>query len=390
MVPAKKAKLPGSAAHVAPIARGNSLGLTQRDLNVLLDNFDELEKGKKNTKRGFVRWPFRKVSVTMKLIHPGRSESEFNVASRNISREGVSVLHNAYIHPGTKCAVSMPHPTNGPTWLPGTIMRCVHRGGMTHEAGIKFTEPINAREYVELDSLSDWFSLEKVQADKLTGTIVLVDDSEMDRRIVKHYLRETQLRLREAKNVDEALNLCLEGCDLLIVGYHLDKGTGADLIQQVRDKGIPTPAIVTTSDTSPQVRERLKQVRVNALLAKPIAQDILLRAVAEFLTQQQGAETLSTTLSPDDPASHLVNEFVESLRKCARKLESTIKDGDASVARTLSLQIKGSAPTLGFPTIAKLADEAAISLTRTASTLESAQQLRALITACDRARARSE
>ena len=389
MLPAKKPKT-AAGASTALQGRGNSLGLSQRDLMVLLDHFDERDGTKKNTKRGFVRWAFRKVCVPMKLMHPGRSESEFNIACRNISREGVAILHNAYIHPGTKCAIAMPHPTNGPTWLPGTVVRCVHRGGMTHEAGIKFTEPVNAREYVELDSLSDWFSLEKVQAEQLTGTIVLVDDSEMDRRIAKHYLRETQLRLREAKSADEALNLCLEGCDLLIVGYHLDKGTGADFVQLVRDKGIPTPAIVTTSDTSPQVRERLKQVRVNALLAKPISQDTLLRAVAEFLTMQQGAETLASTLSPDDPANHLVQEFVDSLRKCARKLEATIKDGDASTARTICLQIKGSAPTLGFPTIAKLADEAAISLTRTASTLESAQQIRSLITACDRARARND
>lgn len=376
-------------AAATQVGRSNSLSLNPRDLAQMLDQFDAKDAAsKKGPQRNYVRWPYRKISIPMKLIHPGRSESAFLVAGRNISREGIGILHNAYIHPGTRCMVCLTHPTNGTVWVDGTIMRCVHRGGMTHEAGIKFSSPINAREYVELDPMADWFSLEKVQADQLQGTIVMVDDSEMDRRIIKHYLRETQMRVREAKGADEALALCLEGCDLLVVGYHLETGTGADLVAMLREKGVPTPVIMTTSDTSPQVRERMKQVRVNAVLAKPISQSTLLRAVAEFLTVQEGGESLSSTLHPDDPANNLVNEYVQSLRQCAKKLDEAIKNSDAAMARTVCLQVKGSAPTLGFPTIAKLADEAATALTRTASTLESAQQLRAVITACERARGR--
>jgi CheY-like chemotaxis protein len=367
--------------------KANSLGLGPRELKTILDQFDVIDSAdKKSAHRNLARWPFRKPAIAMKLVHPGRNETELWVAGRNLSHQGVGVLHNAYIHPGTRCIVALPHPKKGPMWFDGTIVRCIHRGGMMHEAGIKFDAPINARDYVVLDPLVDWFSREKVDAEALHGTVVLAEESEVDRRILRHFLRETLVRIREAKGVDDAAAMCAEGCDLLIVGYHREVGTGVDLVTQLRERGVSAPVLMTTSDTSAPVWERMRRVHINAALPKPISQSILLRAIAEFLTTREEPPTLDPSAGPDDFMNNLVREYIEGLHQWAEELEEASGASDPAAALTICQKIKGSAPSVGLQVLAKLADEAASSLTRSKGTQGAAREIRALIAACEQAR----
>ena len=182
---------PNSGWTPAPSGRPNTVGLHERELGELLDRFDAPEAGPGNPKRDFVRWPFRRTSVQVRLIHPSGAITSVSVACRNISRGGVSAIHNAYLHPGTKCRIALPHPQHGHKQIDGQVVRCHHRSGMIHEIGIAFKEPIDVREFIRADPLADCFSLERVKPEELTGTIMVVDASEIDRRIYKHFLRET-------------------------------------------------------------------------------------------------------------------------------------------------------------------------------------------------------
>lgn len=342
--------------------------------------------GSGQKRRDFIRWPFVHASVRMKMHNGDGLQSEFSVACRDLSKGGISVLHRSFLHTGTRVVMRLPTVTGKLATIPGVVCRCRHFQGLIHEIGIKFNEPIDVNEFVELDPLADCFSLERVDPETLRGCVVHVEDSELDQRIARHHLRQTQLRLRTAPTVAEGLAVITEGCDLVLCDYDLPDGTGADLLAGLAERGIKLPSIITTSDIAALTRRGLRQVNANAFLAKPIKPDMLMRAIAEFLAMNRSAGPLSCTLSPEDPAMPLAEAFVQEMRRLAGDLDRAIGEADAVKARRICLRIAGTAPSVGFQGIADLAGTAAKDLAGSASTAESMAPIRALMSACERAK----
>ena len=176
-----------------PAGRPNTLGLRGRDLANLLDEFD-IADPIGNSQRDFVRWPFRYASLTVKLIHPGGNATSIRVACRNLSRGGMSLLHSAYLHPGTRCTVFLPHPALGEVPIDGWVVRCTHRSGMVHELGIAFSKHLDVRIFVPT-LRNDMFTLERVDPALLAGTLLYVDDCENSLKIFEHHLRDSALNI---------------------------------------------------------------------------------------------------------------------------------------------------------------------------------------------------
>ena len=372
-------------------ARANTLGISARELASILDELDEQgnSAGAKRH-RDFVRWTFRQVSIPIELNQPDGSRVSVKVACRNLSRGGMSILHNSYWHSGTRCTVLLPHNSGRKVPVVGFVTRCRHVRGMIHEVGIRFEEPIDTNEYVDLDPFSDRFSLERVKPEDLSGCVLQIDDSPMDQRLVRHYLRQTQLRIRTADTAEEGLEKARETIDdLILCDYHLADMNGVEVIEHLREEGVNTPVIMVTSDTNSLTKERMSQVQADAFLAKPIKADVLLRAIAEFLVINKETDQFVCSLPKDDPNITLAEEYIDQLHDYANRLEKLITTEDAMAARSICLQIKGTCPTLGFEGIGTLAEEAEISLAASMSVSESLKQLRPLVAACQRARTSS-
>lgn len=374
---------PGRGKPVIGASRQNTIGLASRDLNPFLDDLDRTQ-GETDKRRTYVRWPYRNAALPLKLIHPGGNTVHLTVAARNLSCGGVSVLHNAYVYSGSRCVVTLPHPKLGSTELAGTVKRCIHRRGTIHELGIQFDKEINAKEYFVVDPMKDWFSLENVNKEELSGHMLHVDGSPMEQSLIKHYLRGTQVRLQQASSIEEAVAIAEGGVDLVLTDFDLGGGkTGADLVLLLRAKNIHCPVMFATVNATPQTRERAQEVGVTAFLIKPVTQQKLLRAVAEFLTVGGGTDPNGTTLPEDHPNRCLIPSFITQLQDVIRRMELAIKREDVGVCRTLAIQLAGAAPAMGFTRMAKVAESAAKSLASTMSVKESASLLRALVSTCE-------
>jgi len=381
-VPKKPHAIPGAPTGHRP----NSIGIQSRELEQLCNLLDVRTSAEAARKRDFIRWPFRHASLRLRIIHPGATTVQITVACRNLSCGGVSVMHSAYVHTGSPVIITLPHPKLGSVDVDGTVSRCTHLRGVVHEIGIKFNKSINARDFVNLDAFADAFSLEKVNHEELRGCVLHVEDSELDRKLVQHYLRGTQLRVRPCTTLDEALKLAQEGCDLIIASLDLSGCENVDIIGRFREDGVQSPVIIVTNDTSMATRQRLADMQANAFITKPLKQDVLVRAIGEFLMVGSQTGSLATTLKPDDPNAPLVDGFVDFLHGAALRLEDILKRDDAGACRQLCLQIKGTAPALGFEAIGKLADDAAQAVAASMSVSESYKPVRKLISACTRSR----
>ena len=367
------------------LGRPNSLGMGQRELTEIIDEFDAQDGGRSHRQREYVRWPYRQRTVEVTVKAEGGYEISIFVACRNLSNNGIAILHSAYMHPGTKCRLFLPRTDSEAVPINGKVVRCAHRRDMIHEVGIEFTELINVMEFVNPDQFCGAFSMECVDPESLEGTIVHIDGSEPDQRIVRHFLRETRVDVRSASSAAEGEALVQEGCDLVLCDLLLPDDTGIELLVRMRESGVQTPWILMTSDTSADTKTLLLQSSANAFLPKPLAEDAVLRAAAEYLRLGVEKSDDRSTLCADDPAAGLVDGYIEDLRKSADAIEAAFEAGNAEETRRLCLALKGNAPTFGFEVIGRLASDLVDGVAGDAKFESLEHEIRSLVTKCRRA-----
>ncbi|MFN7022876.1 MAG: chorismate-binding protein, partial [Phycisphaerales bacterium] len=148
-------------------------------------------------------------------------------------------------------------------------------------------------------------------------------------------------------------------------GWRLEAGAGAGLV----------------ADSTPAAERLETEAKISALL----------RALADLSRAARSGEESSgavcSTLAEGDPARALVPEFIAELHDIARHLASAMSAGDLPGVRADCARIKGASAPLGFGIIAEAAAQALTTLAANNSVAESAAAIRALLSACVRAKA---
>ncbi|MEO1583843.1 MAG: response regulator [Planctomycetota bacterium] len=372
--------------------RRNSLGLDADRLDRLLDILDGNTEESSNLKRTHVRWPFRSDSVPFRLIEGFGGRREFKVAARNLSNSGLSVIHNAYVHPGVDCEVVLPTSETAaafggdgnPRTIAAVVKRCQHVQGVVHEVGIAFKESVDARQFLKLDSISAYYSMESIKPEEMEGSILHIEDSALDRRLLAHYLDETRIIIHSADSLADAREKAKDSYDLIVLDMTLGDGHGLDLCEWMQENGILTPVVVLTADTSRELEDRCQDIQIGGFLRKPVDPGTLLRTVSEFLVS--GSDQLRGTT--DDSLQGLTSEFVNELSGVIDDLRGCMEREDAMAAYSIVTRVKGTAPALGFDRLANVADRLASALAASMSCAESSRQIDAMLDACERIRHR--
>jgi len=363
-----------------PVGRPNSIGLGERDLARLLDEVDRESSTDAVKRRKFVRWPYRRtIKMSLKQVGGG-TPVELNLACRNLSSGGAGLLHSSYVYEGSVVELQLPATNGQIVAVKGEVVHCRHVRGTTHEIGVRFDQTINPRSFLTLDAFADSFTLEHVDPAQLEGCVLAIDDSEMDLRIIQHYLKGTMIKFRTAETIEEGLEKAAEGCDLILCDFMIGDRKGTEFVAKLRETGSRTPVVIVTADQTMTTREHLLLSQVDAFLAKPVAREVLLRAIAEFMIVGGGpSEALKSTLPNGHPNLALLPEFTKDLTKIAGKLEETIETDDYGTCRQLCLRISGTGPSLGFGSLAACADRVATMVSASMSTKESSAEISSLV-----------
>jgi len=296
------------------------------------------------------------------------------------------VLHSAYVHTGTACTVLLPRVDEKTILVRGKIVRCTHLRGMIHELGINFEQSIDIKMLMKAGPFSDSFSLERVDPAELTGTLLYIDESAADRRLLRHYLRSSNLSITTADSGAAGIARATDGFDLIITEYNLSDLEPGAIIKELRDRSVKTPIIIVTADTVSATPIRANQVSAQAYIAKPMDASMLCRAIAEFLKLGEvGNAALSymCTLASDHPNAVLVDDYVNDLHDLAKVLDDGVQRNDYKQCWAKSAEVKGTAPALGFAGIAELAEKAMKMMVASSSVEDATMDLRRLVKACE-------
>lgn len=371
-----------SAQNNSANARVNTLGWSQRELNLVLDHLEAADRAATGGthRREFARWPFRKAVVPVLLTHPGGTQSTLKLACRNISRGGISLLHNGYIYPGSAVRLTLPRSDGGFSDVDGVIKRCVHRRGVLHEIGVAFKRPIHLRDYLILQPTTEFYSLERVTPESIKGKLLLVEDSHLDVSIIKHLLRQTSLQIKHVETVRDADEVVSsEEISIILCDAGLPDERGTVWLQRLRERGCQVPAIITSADTMAMMRENAWQMRGVYPLPKPVSQEALLRTLAECLLLTDATNAVKT--EHEQLPDHLTERLRGMLANYVTQLKERIEQGDVEGAMVTALMIKGAAPSLGLPGIAQSAETA---VAQSGPPVQLLAHFKALVTQCER------
>lgn len=137
------------------------------------------------------------------------------------------------------------------------------------------------------------------------------------------------------------------------------------------------------------VSDTIVQSESKGYLLKPVDRATLNTAVTDILGLPSSTESEQEPLL--DLSNPTVIQIVDLFKKEIDLLIDTLGDEsaceDAMQLYSVVLRLQGTAPTLGFEQLGKVAARAAESLAATMSSEESAPQLNALIESCKAARA---
>jgi CheY-like chemotaxis protein len=344
-------------------------------LDTLLDKLDTSGKRAPAISRHFVRWPFRRESIEMRVVHPGGNVVSFRVACRNLSRGGICVLHNSFLHTGSECQVLLPHPFRGIIEVPGTVVRCLHRGGVIHELGISFRAAINAREFLHTDPFGNEFTLERISPAQLRGRLLLIEPSGADRSILRHYLRDTSLDVDVVGSLAEAVLAC-EGIDVVVASAPSADADAATLIATIRECRFDGPVVLIVPDSSPDTRARLAGLCVQVIVVQPITQDLLLRALGEVLLLEPIVRNAPERETPSDWTS-------ARLSAIGKDLYQAVCADDPGAVREACQRLRAVSESMGWKSISRVINEVLPSLAKGKPIAQCRASLDMLLAACD-------
>jgi CheY-like chemotaxis protein len=392
MPPTPRTSRPAPRPIQSDHGRANTLGLGKTELEAILESLDAEGAGKGTARRESSRLAFRINGVPLDITQPGGGQTRIHVAGRNLSRSGLGFLHSSYMHPGTTVTALLPHRNLGPQKIEGTLVRCRHVTRHIHDCGVRFKQPINLRDYMDLDAQTQAFSCEKVDAASLKGAVLIIAEYRIEASCIESMLLDTALDVSVADNLVDGFDLAVKGADLILCDYAFQSGSGTAFIDKARSAGVRCPILIMSADASPQVAAAVRDAHATGFLPKPIEKSTLLRALAEFMLSSGRADTetghVMTTLPADSPLLGLAEKFVEDLKKVAGEVESLAKADDVEAIRRQVLRVAGAAPALGFDPVARLGNDLLKALAATMAVSESLVQLNTFVSVCRSAQRR--
>jgi CheY-like chemotaxis protein len=275
------------------------------------------------------------------------------VCARNISAGGLSFIHGGYLHPGSECRIVLPRRDGSPLPVTGVIVHCRHVEGCFHEIGIQFSQ--------ELDpgSLLPQADADQLEADgqtrelpALEGQMLVVDQSDSDRKLMTHQLAVTGLAITMVDTTGAALDaLRRREFQIMLCDLNL-RGDAIRMIKQIRKTEYQGPIIVVTAESVPARLAEARAAGANEIIGKPYNPLYLASLLAE----------------------------------AAHQLEKTLDAGETGGVREICLALAGSGTGHGFPVLTIAARDAMTALDTSQSRKDVEAPLRRLIAICQQLR----
>lgn len=278
---------PKQKAILQPAAQRSTVG-SGKQLSEILKELNARGNKKFEEIRSSMRWSLKNVIVEFELEENGYYRNKIRLAGRNISTNGMSLLHSSFFYPETPCRITIPLRAVGYADLVvrGTIRRCTHWKGIVHELGIEFDEAIDMSRVVPRNEITKGRD-EYSNPELLSGSLLHVEDSKSQREQVIAHLADTRIRYSSVESVEQAKKLMQsKSFDMVLVNLDLPDGSGVDVVSWMRENDNNAPAMVLSGKSAGQTLKQVGEVEISGILPIPMDRSILLLSIADYLSSK--------------------------------------------------------------------------------------------------------
>ncbi len=203
-----------------------------------------------------------------------------------------------------------------------------------------------------------------------SGRVLVVDDGEENRELLKIVLGDAGLHVEEAENgqvgVDKAM---AEAFDVILMDMQMPVMNGRTATKLLREQGLQTPIIALTANAMKGFEKECLEVGCTGYLTKPVDLDALIGTLADLLggehteadepeaplaAQATRSDTpaqppVVSSLADSNPRFHaIIQRFVVRLDNQLGEIDRARESRDFDQLASLAHWLKGSAGTVGF------------------------------------------
>lgn len=114
--------------------------------------------------------------------------------------------------------------------------------------------------------------------------LLIVDDAQFNRRLVRKMLKPTSYEIEEAATADEALMLIEQNPpDLMLLDLMMPGMNGMELLARLQERQMKLPTVVLTADIQNETRDKCLALGAKAYLNKPVDGELLRQTLAQAL-----------------------------------------------------------------------------------------------------------
>ena len=196
--------------------------------------------------------------------------------------------------------------------------------------------------------------------------ILVADDSEDNRFVIRAYLKSTPYALDFAEDGAIALEKLTTGTyDLALVDVHMPAMDGYTVVRRFRDfervhGRPPLPVLALTADAFQEAVEKSLAAGFTRHLAKPIRRPALLAAIDGYASVHAAPPAASDhpehEVTVDEEFSAILSRFLSNVRKNPAAIAAALGRGDYDTVRSLGHNMKGTGASFGLPQISVLGD----------------------------------
>lgn len=364
-----------------------TLRLSDRDKAKLLWAIDQVNRQDDTKDQRRLRVSCTNNEAVLTLKSEGGAETRLSMLARNLSRFGAALVHGRYVHPDTRCDLSI-QASNG-VWhnLPAAVRHIRHIQGTIHELGVEFETPIELGDFVTLSPAEETRYLRELAdampepgddpVDQLASRVLIVDDFACDRKLFSHWLAQAGMAVTVCGDSRSAhVQVQEQIYDLLVVDCCLGSEDGLELVRSLRQSQVVAPIICVSANETPELPQAVKDAGGNLFLKKPFKQQQFLE-IAYQLTGVDADTDLSpiySTMKDDSEMRPLLAEFSRRASNYIEELREANAQSDYQAVEVITRGLKGAGEGYGFPVISDLAGALLASLDETNAEIDSIRQ----------------
>jgi len=185
--------------------------------------------------------------------------------------------------------------------------------------------------------------------------VLVVDDSEFNRMVIREVLEGSPCTIEEAVNAGVALDLLAEGgFDAMLTDIRMPGMDGFSLVREVRRREAEAgaramPIVALTAAAFSEDRDAALAAGCNAYLTKPVPVPELIRTLAEMLGAETDPEPAAADgFDADQRLRHLIPRLYEQVSGDMRRVRAALSEGDVDSLGAVLHAARGHAGLFGL------------------------------------------